>query len=488
MFYLVGLFAAQLQHPTPVAASPKASWHMEDEESSMPPSDHPNVWYLPHQSSLFQPRSVGPYTLHQVNVDANGLNILGDAANEPSMTVDPTNNQRIAITWRQFDNVSSNFRQAGNAYTTDGGARWHNNMVLTPGTFRSDPVLDTRADGAEFYFSNLPTATQSDQWYSTNRGMTYSGPYFSYGGDKQWIVTDKNPASPGYNNLYQSWSNFSSGTSGATFSRSKDGGRTWFTPTAVPTAPTFGVNFMGNSGDVMVVGTRTNNVGLCFARSTNPYTTGTVSWTSSIITSTYDVVNGASINPDGLAGQVWGAVAPTTSAYSGTIYVLTTVGNFSGQPTSVVLWKSTNNGSTWTGPTRIDTNLGTATSTYHWFGAIGVAPNGRLDVCYNDCGLDANPASPTTCVTVYRSSSDNGVTWTAPKQLTIPWKFGVGYPQQNKIGDYNQIISDDTGCHYVFAATFNNEEDVYYIRIGNATGPIRPPYPRPGSGSQSVGF
>ncbi len=36
----------------------------------------------------------------QVNVTANGLNITGDAANEPSICVDPTNGSKMAIGWR----------------------------------------------------------------------------------------------------------------------------------------------------------------------------------------------------------------------------------------------------------------------------------------------------------------------------------------------------------------------------------------------------
>ena len=31
----------------------------------------------------------GPFVSYQVNVDANGNNIVGDAANEPSISVDP---------------------------------------------------------------------------------------------------------------------------------------------------------------------------------------------------------------------------------------------------------------------------------------------------------------------------------------------------------------------------------------------------------------
>ena len=54
------------------------------------------------------------FTSFQVNVDANGQNITGDAANEPSISVDPTNHNRMAIGWRQFDSVlKTSGRRAG---------------------------------------------------------------------------------------------------------------------------------------------------------------------------------------------------------------------------------------------------------------------------------------------------------------------------------------------------------------------------------------
>src|SRR5438552_5489766 len=61
------------------------------------------------------------FTSRQVNVDGVGNNITGDAANEPSITVDPTNHNKMVIGWRQFNSVSSNFRQAGSGYTGNGG-------------------------------------------------------------------------------------------------------------------------------------------------------------------------------------------------------------------------------------------------------------------------------------------------------------------------------------------------------------------------------
>jgi hypothetical protein len=90
----------------------------------------------------------------QVNVDALGRNILGDAANEPSIAVNPADRNKMVIGWRQFDNVSSNFRQGGWGYTTNGGQNWIFPGVIEPGIFRSDPVLDYDAEG-NFYYSSL---------------------------------------------------------------------------------------------------------------------------------------------------------------------------------------------------------------------------------------------------------------------------------------------------------------------------------------------
>src|SRR5262245_54209581 len=55
----------------------------------------------------------GPFVSYQVNVDAQGNNIVGDAANEPSISVDPTDGNKVAIGWRQFDKYTYDFIQAG---------------------------------------------------------------------------------------------------------------------------------------------------------------------------------------------------------------------------------------------------------------------------------------------------------------------------------------------------------------------------------------
>ena len=92
----------------------------------------------------------GVFTSFQANVDASGNNILGDAANEPAIAVDPTDRNKMTIGWRQFDSINSDFRQGGWGYTTDAGVTWTFPGVLEPGVFRSDPVTHSDEIGNIF--------------------------------------------------------------------------------------------------------------------------------------------------------------------------------------------------------------------------------------------------------------------------------------------------------------------------------------------------
>src|SRR6266702_3201464 len=123
--------------------------------------DNPPAYIYRLESS---PRKISPYGAfisYQVNVDASGNNIVGDAANECTISVDPTNLSRMAVGWRQFDDVTSNFRQAGYGYTADGGLTWTFPGVLQPGFFRSDPVTGSDETGTFFYLSLRSSWTQT---------------------------------------------------------------------------------------------------------------------------------------------------------------------------------------------------------------------------------------------------------------------------------------------------------------------------------------
>ena len=126
------------------------------------------------------PRMISVYDgfiSYQVNVDQNGQNILGDAANECPISVDPTDGNKMTIAWRQFNDVTSNFRQGGWGYTTDAGTTWTFPGILQNNVFRSDPVTKSDEVGHFFYLSLQSNQQESffcdDLWRSTNGGQTW---------------------------------------------------------------------------------------------------------------------------------------------------------------------------------------------------------------------------------------------------------------------------------------------------------------------------
>ena len=60
---------------------------------------------------------------------------------------------------------------------------------------------------------------------------------------------------------------------------------------------------------------------------------------------------------------------------------------------------------------------------------------------------------------------DGGQTWSENRRMSEAFDPHVGWPQQNKIGDYFHMISEDAGAHLAWTATFNGEQDVYYSFI-----------------------
>src|SRR5437667_4975969 len=207
------------------------------EKSEMQPA--PRVYRL--ESSPRMISQYGSFISYQVNVDANGNNIVGDAANEPSISVDPTDGNKVAVGWRQFDTINSDFRQSGYGHSTDAGLTWHFPGTLQPGVFRSDPVTNSDETGMFFYLSLLVDTFCGDIWRSTNGGQTWmeqSPDGGAHSGDKEWFTIDKTNGT-GHGFQYQAWSTAATCNFGQ-FSRSIDGGVTWQNPLSVPDSPVGG--------------------------------------------------------------------------------------------------------------------------------------------------------------------------------------------------------------------------------------------------------
>lgn len=395
-------------------------------------------------------------TFVQVNTNAAGLDIPGDAGNEPSLAVDPTNPNRMAIGWRQFDTITSNFRQAGVAYTTNGGQTW-TSSVLTPGLFRSDPVLRSDADG-NFYYSSLSSSTGGEVFKSTNGGQTWGSPINAFLGDKQWMAIDTTNG-PGRGHIYQHWNFQFSSVANTSFTRSVNGGASYQNPVTGPFPYSkWGTLAVAPNGNLYAVGATLNQDGHLFSVSTNAQFAGdTPTFQSQPINMGGTTVTGnSSVNPGGLTGQV-----NVAAAANGNIYMLASVNPAGADPLDVMFIRSTDGGASWSTPVRVNNNPAGQNS-YQWFGTMSVAPNGRIDAIWNDTGVDA---SNTLSVMRYAYSLDEGTTWQGQVALTPSYNHLVGFPSQNKIGDYWDMTSDDLGANVVFSATFTGGQDVYYMRI-----------------------
>ena len=86
------------------------------------------------------------------------------------------------------------------------------------------------------------------------------------------------------------------------------------------------------------------------------------------------------MNPGGLAGQIFLAVDRSGGPTNNNIYMLASVSPFGGNGTDVMFSRSTDGGATFSAPHRINDDP-INPNKWHWFGTIGVAPNGRIDSC-----------------------------------------------------------------------------------------------------------
>ena len=404
----------------------------------------------------------GIFTSHQVNINASGQNIVGDAANEPSICVDPTNANKMSIGWRQFNSVTSNFRQAGWAYTSNGGASWTFPGSLENNVFRSDPVLNANSIGRFFYLSLLTTFFD-DMWRSLNGGVSWANIAPARGGDKEWFTID-NTNSTGRGFQYQCWSTDGNNYGGRQFTRSTDGGLTWLDPINIPNSPTWGTLDVDTNGNLFIAGVNQSTGQIWCVRSSNAKN-GAVTPSfdqSTLVNLGGDIAVSEPINPVGLVGQLYVVADRSGASTNNNIYVLASV-----QPTGfttgsdVMFVRSTDGGLTFSAPHRINDDP-VNHAKWHWFGSLSVAPNGRLDVIWLDT---RNAANNTDSQLFYSYSMDGGNTWAANVAVSNSFNPFLGYPNQNKMGDYMSIVSDNTGANVAYCATFNGEQDIYYLRV-----------------------
>jgi hypothetical protein len=163
-----------------------------------------------------------------------------------------------------------------------------------------------------------------------------------------------------------------------------------------------------------------------------------------------------------LIGQTNVAVDRSFGPLHGNVYVMASlVPNGGGNGSDVLFARSENDGQTWSTAVRVNDDPANA-GDWHWLAAMSVAPNGRIDAMWADT---RNSGQFNVSQLFYSYSWDGGVTWADNVAASPSFNSSLGWPQQNKMGDYYTMVSDLTGSEAAYTATFNGEQDVYHVRL-----------------------
>jgi len=425
------------------------SYHEELDDAYLPLSEK-------KYSAPFKSKSSN-ISIIQVNTSVDFMNIIGDAANEPSLAINPLNPNEMVIGWRQFDNIASNFRQAGIAYSQDGGLSWNNIDPLEAGLFRSDPVLACNSDG-KFYYNSLTQSFSCDVFSSVNQ-TDWSDKTSAFGGDKQWMVVDKT-TNPSNGNLYAFWKEQFSVCVG-NFTRSIDDGISYEDCSLVTDNPIRGTMSIDPDGILYACGgwSTTHRI-LRSSSAKDP--NSEVTWElNKIVNLQGSQAERDGPNPSGLLGQVWIATDHSDTENYGNVYLLSsTERNNNNDPCDIMFSRSLDRGESWS--EAIEINDDNSTENWQWFGTMSTAPNGRIDIVW----LDTRDNPGTLLSSLYYSFSiDGGESWSVNEKMSDAFDPHLGWPNQQKIGDYFHMVSTDQFAYLAWAATFNGEQDIYFSII-----------------------
>ncbi len=443
--------------------------------------------------------SFGSYKSHQINVDVFGQNIPGDRGNEPTIALNPLNPANIVIGWRMFDSPPTAVKHGGVGVSFDGGLSWSNSKLQAlPGQTRTDPVLDVDSNG-NFYYQSLGLGGEdrTSVFKSSDGGINWSEPVFQFNGDKNWLAIDKS-SGPSNGIIYSTWRRTSFPNPDPSyipkyFIRSVDGGISYQEPDAPLPVPYFGFGriAIGPEGNVYLSGfdeslLSINALGVIrqghyFLKSANAKEPSI----SPTFTAKKIDMGGNSVmllspqlqlpNPLGGDGDIQIAADQSTGPLRGNIYMLAHVVPYDwipgGDPLDVHFVRSTDGGETWSASTRLNDDSPSADA-YQWFPMLSVAPNSRIDAVWYDT-RNATGLTPYRFSQLYYTYSwDGGITWSHNQAVTpifnthLPYSIVNGEERPaDKIGDYTQMLSDANGAHIAYTATFNGEQDVYYLNI-----------------------
>jgi hypothetical protein len=437
--------------------------------------------------------------------------------NNPAEDTTSQNTQsETAIAVAQNGNVVSVFNDSGSnatgspqftgwANSTNGGTSFTDQGTLpltSPGDV-GDPVLAENNVNGTIYLSTLSynNSNQVDLFKSTNNGLSFTYVGNSAGNwstsnflDKPWLAVD-NASGTGQGTLYQGYTDFGgffgSTDNGIYVTHSTTGGTTWSSPVRVSGPNTQGLSLAvgtnhtvyaaywnGNSATESIQLTKSTNGGVSF------------NYNSPVTVTTLHTTGG-----NGDLGLSTGSAGPTpnqsfqTNAFpqltvnpvNGDLYlVYNDTGTTPGDNADIYFTMSTNGGTTWSTPQRINDDT---TTNDQFMPAIAVTPNGQeVGIFWYDRRNDPSNSlidyygaignvNPTTGAITFGANfqvSDQSF----PAVTNQDPSIRTGY-----MGDYNMAAADNNYFYTTWGDNRDpstsppqtNQPDVYFAKVPTAT-------------------
>jgi subtilisin family serine protease len=300
---------------------------------------------------------------------------------------------------------------------------------------------------------------------STDAGLTWGAPVLVQANsetefqDKDYVAIDGNPGSPFSGRVYMSWTRFQNSTHGGRAIAApivlsySDNGAAWSSPKVV-SAP----GSSCNQGSIPAVAPDATLYVAWWNCDATPQrilvaksTDGGDSFSAPVQVAQVATIP-SPLPPSSFRTNSFPAIA-TDATDPDLVYVTWASDPAGADDADVFFSRSTDGGSTWSAPLRVNDDATTNDQFFQW---ISVGADGRIDVIFADRRDDPGDSFYNT---YYAASSDNGVSFQANVRLTDVASdpdidFGGGF-----IGDYFNVVS--ASVHAAWTDTRNGHQDIF---------------------------